>query len=128
MYDVHFKLEGEMSNMSKPLNHVRKFMLCTGQVKTLDELIDYPKSHIIGEITTVGLFRLKRKFTALALYEDSVKINNVPEVLPEIRTYQIGLATFTKCTLCRRRRNWSETRASLARRMEVFEAEPITGL
>ena len=127
-YAAGFRFKGALSDMSKSTKRVRKFMLCTGQVLKIDELINFPNSHIIGEIRLIGMFNQKRKFTSLALYEVSLPVKDVPESLPEIRGDVIGDMLHIKCTLCRHRRQWQSTRATLLQRMSLFEIQPTSGI
>jgi hypothetical protein len=111
---------GKLNIMSNSF-HVRKFVLCTGQVVKTDELQQYPRSHIIGEVCYIGLSDQARKFASLALYEMSVSVDNVPETTPEIRADVLGDARNIRCTCCRHKRRWDITRAALLQRMALFE-------
>lgn len=52
----------------------RKFFLCTGQCVPLGELVEYPLSHILGELTFVS--DEGRRVTALALWEVPLPTRN----------------------------------------------------
>ena len=90
---------------------IRKFMLCTGECLPADELPAHPASHIIGELR--HLIDEGRKITALAVYERSVDVEEVPDALPLIRVELIGDARRIRCTRCMRRERWETGKAAI---------------
>jgi len=92
---------------SKLSEHDRKFVLCTGQSLTIDELKKHSDSHIVGELH--HLLREDIKVTVCAVYERARTVNDVPIALPSILVYAIGDAII-KCTLCDYKREWEISR------------------
>jgi len=85
-------------------SYKRKFFLCTGQAVTVDQLSQHPNSHIIGELSYV--IDEGRKVTALAVYELSLFVSDVPDEFPAVRVEIIGDARRIKCTCCDHRERW----------------------
>jgi hypothetical protein len=82
----------------------RRFFLCTGQKVTFAELGNYPHSHIIGELRYLS--DEGQKVTALAVYDFSRAVIDVPADMPELRAEIIGDARRIKCTCCTNRERW----------------------
>src|SRR5919106_1704908 len=92
-------------------NKNRKFFLCTGQAVAPDQLAKYPESHIIGELRY--LMDEEQRVTALAVYEVSLPIVDVPADLPALRAEIIGDARRIKCTCCQHRERWEMGKAAI---------------
>ena len=96
----------------------RKFFLCSGQAVTVEQLEKYPDSHVLGELRYLS--DEGRKVTALAVYEVSLSIKDVPETLPEIRVEIIGDARRIKCTCCKNRERWEIGKAAFLQLMSRY--------
>lgn len=81
--------------------NVRRFFLCTGERVPAEELGKYPGSHIIGELRHV--LDDGAQVTALAVYEDSLASNAMPQINQHVRVEIIGDARGIHCTCCHRR-------------------------
>lgn len=99
----------------------RRFFLCTGQAVTIEQLPDYPLSHIIGELRYI--MDEGRKVTALARWEVSVStfIVIVP-LRPVVDVYLIGDARNIKCRYhgCDRVERWEIGQAAFMRLMSRY--------
>lgn len=104
---------------SKP---VRKFFLCTGECVPVDQLGNYPESHIIGELRYV--LDDGQRVSALMVYEVSLPTNVHPPVEPEIRAEIIGDARRIKCTQtdCYRVKRWVLGRQSFMQLQQRYKA------
>lgn len=89
----------------------RTFKLCTGETVSEEKLGSYPNSHIIGELRYVS--DEGRRVTALAVYEKSVCVEQVPYAVPPLRAELIGDARKIKCTLCIHRERWEIGKAAM---------------
>lgn len=96
---------------SKSFTRDRKFMLCTGETVKVDQLSNYPRSHIIGELHYLPEEGID--VTSLAVYEQSRSINDVPAALPAIRLNVIGDARRIKCTRCDYKSKWYITKPGM---------------
>lgn len=94
----------EIISLFHPMCKHRKFFLCTGQAVPGDQLAKYPNSHIIGELRYV--VDEGSKVTALAVYELSRAIVDIPADMPELRAEIIGDARRIKCTCCCNPSRW----------------------
>lgn len=88
----------------------RKFVLCTRESVSRNELSQFPTSHIIGEM--YYLPRDGMNVAVLAVYEQSRLINDVPITLPRIKVYAIGDAV-VECLRCQNNREWEISRGAL---------------
>jgi hypothetical protein len=83
----------------------RRFFLCSGQAVTVEQLVRYPQSHILGELRYVN--DEGRRVTALALYEQSVStVHGAPSLSRPVRAEIIGDARKIQCTLCEHVERW----------------------
>jgi hypothetical protein len=89
----------------------RKFFLCSGQAVSAEQLGRYPASHIIGELRY--LLDEGKRVTALAVYEISRRVTNVPDEMPDVRAEIIGDARRIRCTCCDRRERWEIGQAAV---------------
>jgi len=114
----------------RPKPTKRRFFLCTGRCVDYDDLYKYPQSHILGELrylTDEG-----RQVTALALYETTVRADQVPPLKPAIRVYLIGDARMIRCgyPTCERMQNWEIGKAAFDQLMKRYQKddvrEPVT--
>jgi|JI8StandDraft_1071087.scaffolds.fasta_scaffold139664_3 hypothetical protein len=101
----------------------RRFFLCTGECVEYADLHLHPKSHILGELrylTDDG-----RKVTALALYETTVRADQVPPLKPDIRVYLIGDARMIKCRNagCENAQRWEIGKAAFDQLMKRYQKE-----
>jgi hypothetical protein len=101
----------------------RRFFLCTGECVEYKDLHKHPESHILGELrylTDEG-----RRVTALALYEETVRADQVPPVRPEIRVYLIGDARMIKChyTSCTKSQRWEIGKAAFEQLIQRYRDE-----
>ncbi len=99
----------------------RRYLLCTGQCVEYKDLYLHPKSHILGELrylTDDG-----RKVTALALYEMTVRADQVPPLKPDIRVYLIGDARMVKCRYagCDHVQRWEIGKAAFDQLMKRYQ-------
>ena len=111
---------------SKLSEHDRKFVLCTGQSLTIDELKTHSNSHIVGELHLLP--RDGISVTVCAVYEKARTVNDVPTTLPVIHVYAIGDAII-KCTLCDYKREWEISRTGFFLLMyRVYRSFPARGI
>ncbi len=104
----------------KPKPVKRRFFLCTGKCVDYEDLHRYPQSHILGELrylTDEG-----RQVTSLALYETSVRADQVPPLKPAIRVYLIGDARMIKCGFpaCENIQRWEIGKAAFEQLMKRY--------
>lgn len=104
-----------------PMCKQRKFFLCTGQAVPADQLRNYPRSHIIGELRY--LLDEGHKVTALALYETARFVTDVPHDVPEIRAEIIGDARRMKCTWCENSERWEIGTAAVRQLISKYQPE-----
>ena len=73
---------------------------------TLEQLSQYPKSHIIGELRYV--LDDSRMVTALARWDVSVNTGDTPPLKPKVDVYLIGDARGIKCRFagCNHEERW----------------------
>ena len=110
----------------KLIDHDRRFVLCTGQVASAGGLMQYPMSHIIGEM--YHLPREGMNVTVLAVYETSRLVNDVPTSLPPIKVYAIGDAV-VECRRCDKNREWEISRGALLSLMaRLLRKAPVQGV
>lgn len=76
-------------------NSSRKFFLCTGECVRADQLRDYPRSHIIGELRYIE--DQGQMVSALAVYANSLPTNAMLSVEMDICVEIIGDARRIKC-------------------------------
>lgn len=100
---------------------VRKFFLCTGECVQWFELVNFPESHIIGELRYVPFEG--EKVTALAVYEISLPTSMIPPIKTEIRVEIIGDARRIRCTVrtCEQLKRWEIGRPALHRLIQRYE-------
>lgn len=103
----------------------RRFFLCTGECVEYKDLHKYSESHILGELrylTDEG-----RRVTALALYEETVRADQVPPLKPQIRIYLVGDARMIKCRYadCDRLQRWEIGKAAFEQLMRRYELAKI---
>lgn len=91
----------------------RRFMLCTGECIPAEQLLNYPESHIIGEL--YYMMYKNRKITLLALYELPRETNIQFDPDQIIRCYSIGEAIRIRCAKCKRFTNWGNNHLALSR-------------
>jgi len=117
-------------NDPDPKPKKRRFYLCTGECVEYENLYKYPNSHILGELrylTDDG-----RKVTALALYETTVRADQVPPLKPDIRVYLIGDARMIQCRYagCDNVQRWEIGKAAFDQLMKRYQKEedrePVT--
>jgi hypothetical protein len=101
----------------------RLFSLCTGECVEYKDLHKYPQSHIIGELrylTDEG-----RRVSTLALYETTVRADQVPPLRPDIRVYLIGDARMIKCRFagCENIQRWEIGKAAFEQLMRRYQKE-----
>ena len=94
--------------MPSSKSHERKFMLCTGETVRVEQLVNFPRSHIIGELHYLPEDGID--VTSLAVYEQSRSISDVPAIMPAIRISVIGDARRIKCTCCDYKSKWYITK------------------
>jgi hypothetical protein len=104
-----------MSNSTK-----RRFFLCTGEAVTVEELRDYPNSHIIGELCYV--LDEGRKVTALARWDSSFGTYAVPPSDPDVDVYLIGDARNIQCRFpgCAHKERWEIGQAAYMQLMSRY--------
>jgi len=114
-------------SLSKSVTRDRKFMLCTGETVKVEQLPNFPRSHIIGELHYLPEDGID--VTSLAVYEQSRSITDVPNMLPAIRLNVIGDARRIKCTCCEYRSKWDISRTGaylfMSRLLRKFPARSI---
>ncbi len=95
------------------MNDERTFFLCSGKCVKYKDLYLHPHSHIIGELR--HLTDGGRRVTALAVYETTVRADQVPPLKPEIRMCVIGDARMIKCKYigCDQTQRWDLGRAGI---------------
>jgi hypothetical protein len=106
---------------SKPKK--RRFYLCTGQCVEYDNLYKYPNSHILGELRY--LTDEDRQVTALALYRNSLRADQVPPLKPKIFVYLIGDARRIECGYaeCENFQRWEIGKAAFDQLMKRYRKE-----
>ena len=104
-----------MSNSTK-----RRFFLCTGEAVTVEQLGDYPNSHVIGELRYV--LDEGRKVTALARWAISVGTYGVPPINPDVDVYLIGDARNIHCKYpgCAHKERWEIGQAAFMQLMSRY--------
>lgn len=112
-----------MNDEIPPPSAKRRFFLCTGQCVDYADLHLHSKSHILGELrylTDDG-----RKVTALALYETTVRADQVPPLKPKIRVYLIGDARMIQCgfAACENLQRWEIGKAAFEQLMRRYQKE-----
>ena len=109
---------------SRSFERDRKFMLCTGEAVTREYLEKHLGSHIIGEVHYMPEEGLH--VTALAVYERSRPVSDVPKMMPPIRVHIIGDARYIKCTCCyRTKKRWEIGKNAVSLMMSRFGKFPI---
>lgn len=108
---------------SKSFTRDRKFVLCTGQAVTLENLQQHPGAHIIGEIHYMPEEGVN--VSALAVYERSRSVADVPASRPPIRVEIIGDARNIHCTCCHKRRRWEMSRTAISVLIARFGKIPV---
>ena len=101
----------------------RKFFLCTGQWVTVEQLANYPYSHIVGELRYA--LDEYQSVSVLAVYENSLPSNIIPPTRPDVRVEIIGDARRIRCTIsyCEHFNRWEIGRSAflqLSRRYEHY--------
>lgn len=96
----------------------RRFFLCTGQIVTAEKLVRFAHSHIIGELRVLA--DEGKKVTALAVYDCSVPVVQVPLEVPAIRVEIIGDARRIQCTCCDRHERWEISKAAFLTLMQRY--------
>ncbi len=110
----------------------RRFFLCTGHVIHLSDVAadreKYTGSHIIGEV--VDRLDSGRRVTALAIFENSVSVDEVPPANPELVNYAFGDARDIWCRhgirtayRCQRKQRWEIGKAALASLMARLQLQ-----
>jgi len=108
----------------------RTFFLCSGKCVKYKDLHLHPHSHIIGELrylTDEG-----GRVVSLAIYETTVRADQVPPLKPAIRVYLIGDARMIKCghAGCENVQRWEIGKAAFDQLMKRYQKEenrePVT--
>lgn len=105
------------------MNDERTFFLCSGKCVKYKDLYLHPHSHIIGELR--HLTDEGRRVTALAVFETTVRADQVPPLKPDIRMYVIGDARMIKCRYigCDQLQNWEIGKAAFEQLMKRYRKE-----
>lgn len=98
----------------------RRFFLCTGQAVTVEQLMLYKHSHILGELRYVS--DEGRRVTALAIYEQSMAaLHGAPSLSRPVRMELIGDARKIQCTLCEHMERWEIGKAGFLALMSRYQ-------